>query len=70
MKSFMISSTNQYHSQQQYFRVRPRSNVEVIEGSSIVLQCSVGNQAGPVQWAKDGFVLDLLTKIGVDSSYI
>ncbi|XP_015795287.1 nephrin isoform X2 [Tetranychus urticae] len=53
----IVSSTNQYHSQQQYFRVRPRSNVEVIEGSSIVLQCSVGNQAGPVQWAKDGFVL-------------
>ena len=29
----------------------------MIEGSTVVLQCVVGNQRGPVQWAKDGFVL-------------
>lgn len=42
---------------QQYFRVRPQATVEVTEGSSIILHCSIGNQAGLVQWAKDGFVL-------------
>ncbi|XP_074593436.1 nephrin-like isoform X2 [Brevipalpus obovatus] len=42
---------------QQYFRVSPADHVEVIEGSTIIIQCSIGNQAGPVQWAKDGFVL-------------
>lgn len=31
--------------------------MDVIEGSSLLLQCVVGNQRGPVQWAKDGFVL-------------
>ncbi|XP_053200672.1 nephrin-like isoform X2 [Panonychus citri] len=55
-RSLASSSSNSHH-HQQYFRVRPRSNVEVIEGSSISLQCQVGNQAGAVQWAKDGFVL-------------
>ena len=29
----------------------------MIEGSTLLLQCVVGNQRGPVQWAKDGFVL-------------
>lgn len=41
----------------QYFKISPQSEVNVIEGSTVVLQCVVGNQRGPVQWAKDGFVL-------------
>lgn len=41
----------------QYFKVSPQSEVDVIEGSTLLLQCVVGNQRGPVQWAKDGFVL-------------
>lgn len=41
----------------QYFKVSPQSDVDVIEGSTLLLQCVVGNQRGPVQWAKDGFVL-------------
>lgn len=31
--------------------------MDAIEGSTVVLQCVVGNQHGSVQWAKDGFVL-------------
>lgn len=42
--------------QQQNFRVRPQAR-EVIEGHSVELMCEVSNQAGPVQWSKDGFVL-------------
>ncbi|XP_063835240.1 nephrin [Ostrinia nubilalis] len=42
--------------QQQYFRVVPRS-LRVQEGSEAVLECSVANLAGQVQWAKDGFAL-------------
>ena len=41
----------------QYFKVSPQNDVDVIEGSTLLLQCVVGNQRGPVQWAKDGFVL-------------
>nr|XP_046920413.1 nephrin-like isoform X2 [Dermatophagoides farinae] len=41
----------------QYFKITPQTEVNVIEGSTVVLQCVVGNQRGPVQWAKDGFVL-------------
>lgn len=29
----------------------------MIEGATVVLQCVVGNQRGPVQWSKDGFLL-------------
>lgn len=29
----------------------------VIEGGVAIIKCEVGNQAGRVQWAKDGFVL-------------
>ncbi|XP_054719088.1 nephrin-like [Uloborus diversus] len=42
--------------QQQYFRVKPQDS-SVVEGQSIELQCRIGNQAGSVQWSKDGFVL-------------
>ncbi|KAG8196719.1 hypothetical protein JTE90_023227 [Oedothorax gibbosus] len=42
--------------QQQYFKVKPQST-SVVEGQSIELQCRIGNQAGSVQWSKDGFVL-------------
>ncbi|CAG9116138.1 unnamed protein product [Plutella xylostella] len=44
--------------QQQYFRVVPR-NTRVIEGSEAILQCAVANLAGQVQWAKDGFALEM-----------
>lgn len=44
------------HCQQQSFRVRPQP-VEVIEGRTVELRCEVANQAGAVQWSKDGFVL-------------
>lgn len=42
--------------QQQYFKVKPQST-SVVEGQTIELQCRIGNQAGSVQWSKDGFVL-------------
>ncbi|XP_073965682.1 nephrin adhesion molecule sticks and stones isoform X2 [Choristoneura fumiferana] len=42
--------------QQQYFRVVPRS-LRVRVGEEAVLECSVANLAGQVQWAKDGFAL-------------
>lgn len=41
----------------QYFKVSPQPEVNVIEGTTLELQCVVGNQRGPVQWAKDGFLL-------------
>ncbi|XP_076332290.1 nephrin-like isoform X2 [Tachypleus tridentatus] len=41
---------------QQHFRVEPH-NQEVIEGQKAVLRCEVEQQAGAVQWSKDGFVL-------------
>ncbi|KAL1433366.1 hypothetical protein MTO96_012661 [Rhipicephalus appendiculatus] len=44
------------HCQQQSFRIRPQP-VEVIEGKTVELRCEVSNQAGAVQWSKDGFVL-------------
>lgn len=43
--------------QQQYFRIKPPSNVEVIQGTRIVLNCSVGSQSGAAQWSKNGFLL-------------
>uniref|UniRef100_T1IZV3 Ig-like domain-containing protein n=1 Tax=Strigamia maritima TaxID=126957 RepID=T1IZV3_STRMM len=43
--------------QQQYFRVSP-SDTDAREGTSVILKCEVGNRAGEVQWAKDGFVLE------------
>ncbi|CAH2098961.1 unnamed protein product [Euphydryas editha] len=42
--------------QQQYFRIPPKS-LRVQEGSEAVLECAIGNLAGQVQWAKDGFAL-------------
>lgn len=44
------------HGQQQTFRIRPEAK-EVIEGHTVELRCEVANQAGAVQWSKDGFVL-------------
>lgn len=52
---FFFETADSKH--QQYFRIRPQTSVEVIEGANIVLQCAIGYQAGNVQWAKDGFVL-------------
>ena len=40
--------------QSQYFQVRP-SNSSVQEGENVMIPCVVGNQAGVVQWVKDGF---------------
>ncbi|GFG39572.1 hypothetical protein Cfor_01002, partial [Coptotermes formosanus] len=42
--------------QQQYFRIQPK-NVTVHEGGEALLECEVTNQAGQVQWTKDGFAL-------------
>ncbi|XP_071534637.1 nephrin-like isoform X2 [Panulirus ornatus] len=42
--------------QRQHFR-KPPKDQHVIEGSVAIIKCEVGNQAGRVQWAKDGFVL-------------
>ncbi|KAF4524059.1 hypothetical protein B566_EDAN007784 [Ephemera danica] len=44
------------HAQQQYFRIEPR-DVKVHEGGEALLECQVANQAGQVQWTKDGFAL-------------
>ncbi|XP_069173216.1 nephrin isoform X1 [Procambarus clarkii] len=42
--------------QRQHFR-KPPKDQHVVEGTVAVMKCEVGNQAGRVQWAKDGFVL-------------
>ncbi|XP_050709640.1 nephrin-like [Eriocheir sinensis] len=42
--------------QKQHFRNQPEDQ-HVIEGNVAIIKCEVGNQAGRVQWAKDGFVL-------------
>ena len=42
--------------QQQVFRVTP-SDVHVGEGRTAVINCEVENQAGQVQWTKDGLTL-------------
>lgn len=42
--------------QQQYFRIQPK-DVKVHEGGEAMLECEVTNQAGQVQWTKDGFAL-------------
>ncbi|XP_067138324.1 nephrin-like isoform X3 [Centruroides vittatus] len=41
---------------QQFFRTKPQ-NTNVIEDHTLILPCEVENQAGAVQWSKDGFVL-------------
>lgn len=43
--------------QQQYFRITPQPNVEVIQGTRIILNCSVSHQTGAAQWSKNGFLL-------------
>lgn len=45
--------------QQQYFRIKPQANVEVIQGSTIVLYCAVSSQTGAAQWSKNGFLLGM-----------
>lgn len=42
---------------QQYFRTRPEAIREINEGQTVIIKCEVGNQAGPVQWVKNGFLL-------------
>uniref|UniRef100_A0A1W7RA58 Nephrin n=1 Tax=Hadrurus spadix TaxID=141984 RepID=A0A1W7RA58_9SCOR len=42
--------------EQQHFRSRPQ-NTNVVEDHTVILPCEVENQAGAVQWSKDGFVL-------------
>uniref|UniRef100_W8ASK6 Nephrin n=2 Tax=Ceratitis capitata TaxID=7213 RepID=W8ASK6_CERCA len=42
--------------QQQKFRVAP-SDLQVLEGAEAMMRCEVSNQAGSVQWTKDGFAL-------------
>ncbi|KAG8180209.1 hypothetical protein JTE90_003165 [Oedothorax gibbosus] len=49
-------------SEQQYFRVKPK-DTDIVEGYDADLQCHIGNQAGAVQWSKDGFVLGFDFKI-------
>ncbi|RWS06549.1 nephrin-like protein, partial [Dinothrombium tinctorium] len=44
------------HGYQQFFRIRPNDE-KVVKSSDIELQCNVANQAGSVQWSKDGFLL-------------
>ncbi|XP_067126819.1 nephrin-like isoform X3 [Centruroides vittatus] len=45
-------------SQHQYFRVSPK-DTETVEGQNVELHCLIGNQAGSVQWSKDGFLLEI-----------
>lgn len=54
---FVFATVHAQGMHHQYFKVSPQPEVNVIEGGSVKLQCEVGNQRGPVQWAKDGFVL-------------
>ncbi|XP_067629154.1 nephrin isoform X1 [Eurosta solidaginis] len=42
--------------QQQKFRVTPY-DLQVLEGAEAMMRCEVSNQAGAVQWTKDGFAL-------------
>lgn len=55
--SSLISTPNQQHRQQQYFKTKPPSIIEINEGSNLIIKCEVGHQAGPVQWVKNGFLL-------------
>ena len=53
--------------QQQYFRIKPQPSVEVIQGSTVVLSCTVGNQAGAAQWSKNGFLLGQFSQVSLAS---
>ncbi|KAF8792901.1 Irregular chiasm C-roughest protein like [Argiope bruennichi] len=53
---FVLSALGKGEGNQQYFRVKPK-DTDIVEGQSADLQCHIGNQAGAVQWSKDGFVL-------------
>ncbi|PRD37183.1 UNVERIFIED_CONTAM: hypothetical protein NCL1_06500 [Trichonephila clavipes] len=59
VKSFAILERE---GNQQYFRVKPK-DTDIIEGHSSDLQCHIGNQAGAVQWSKDGFVLEIMLNV-------
>ncbi|KAG5873298.1 hypothetical protein JTB14_021786 [Gonioctena quinquepunctata] len=47
---------------QQSFRVMPK-DVNIHEGGEAILKCEVANQAGQVQWAKDGYALGFSSEI-------
>lgn len=55
-ESTVYNSMTKNLSNQQYFIVKP-SDVEIIEGDTVTLQCQVGNQLGAVQWSKNGLLL-------------
>jgi hypothetical protein len=40
----------------QQFRIEPQSRW-IHKGSELLLECAVTNQAGSVQWVKDGVIL-------------
>lgn len=50
----------------QSFRVRPE-NMTIYEGSTAILECSVDNMQGQLQWAKDGAILGKLMKFDLTS---
>ncbi|XP_036330073.1 kin of IRRE-like protein 1 [Rhagoletis pomonella] len=53
---FAIFCTPGLLAQQQKFRVTPY-DLQVLEGAEAMMRCEVSNQAGAVQWTKDGFAL-------------
>ncbi|GIY50868.1 hypothetical protein CEXT_209291 [Caerostris extrusa] len=46
---------------QQYFLQTPK-DLTAVEGGTVDLSCQVGALAGDVQWSKDGFLLDLMSR--------
>ncbi|XP_054737165.1 nephrin isoform X1 [Anastrepha obliqua] len=54
--------------QQQKFRVTPY-DLQVLEGAEAMMRCEVSNQAGAVQWTKDGFALGFSAVIPGFSRY-
>ena len=57
--SLLLHCVHCQQKQHQYFVSRPQANVEVIQGTTIVLNCAVGGQTGAAQWSKNGFLLGL-----------
>ncbi|XP_030388023.1 nephrin, partial [Scaptodrosophila lebanonensis] len=51
-----LLSPPQCYAQQQKFRTTPH-DLQVLEGAEAMMRCEVANQAGAVQWTKDGFAL-------------
>lgn len=54
--------------EQQYFRKEPVS-LSAAVGSEVTLQCEVENQAGNVQWTKDGYALGEKVKNNIQKVY-